>query len=247
MIDRNLGELVVLETPELLAQAVADAFVADASIAIAERGSFYVALAGGTTPKAAYSLLAIQPRRSQVDWNRAFVYFGDERCVGPDSPESNYRMARETFLSKVGVPEQNVQRIRGEDDPDAAAQSYASILVQRMGNEPRFDLIMLGMGADGHTASLFPGSDPRTDEAKLVRAVYVEKLNSHRITLTPFVINDAHHVLIATEGLTKAPALYAVRKGPYDPQIHPIQIVAPVAGRLSWYVDRAAAAELTTS
>ena len=247
MIDRNLGELVVFDTPDLLAQAVADAFVADASAAISQRGAFFVALAGGTTPKAAYSLLALEPRRYQVDWRNVFVYFGDERCVAPNDPESNYRTAHETFLSKVGIPDQNVHRMHGEDDPQFAATAYASMLVQTMGDEPRFDLIMLGMGADGHTASLFPGSDPRTDDTRLVRAVYVEKLNAHRISLTPRVINNAHHVLIATEGLTKAPALYAVRKGPYDPQIHPIQIVAPVAGRLSWFVDRAAAAELTTS
>ena len=243
MIERNLGELRIFETRDDVAAAVADAFVEDARKAINERGTFFVALAGGTTPKAAYKLLGQQPRASAVDWAHVQVYFSDERCVPPDSDESNYKMAHDAFLGAM-VPEQNVHRIHGEDDPLVAARDYAQLLIQTMGEMPVFDLIMLGMGADGHTASLFPGADPRVDEERLVRAVYVEKMQSDRITFTPLVINNARHVLIATEGLPKAPALYAVRLGPYDPSVHPIQIVAPVHGRLSWYVDKAAAAEL---
>lgn len=245
MTDRNPGELRVFPDPESLAAAVADAFVSDANEAIEERGAFFVALAGGTTPKAAYRLLAQEPRASAVDWQHVHVYFGDERSVPPDHPDSNYRMAREAFLSKVAIPEQNVHRISGEEDALVAARDYAQLLVQTMGDAPAFDLIMLGMGTDGHTASLFPGTDPRTDDERLVRAVYVEKLQTYRITLTPLVLNNARHVLIATEGLEKAPALYAVRMGPYDPSVHPIQIVNPVHGELTWYVDRAAAAELS--
>jgi 6-phosphogluconolactonase len=180
-----------------------------------------------------------------VDWQRVQIYFGDERCVPPDHADSNYKMARDAFLSQVAVPEQNVHRMQGEIDPLTAARDYAQLLMQTIGDLPQFDLIMLGMGPDGHTASLFPGTDPLVDNERLARAVYVEKLQTYRITLTPLVINNARHVLIATEGLPKAPALYAVRMGPYDPVQHPIQIVAPVHGRLSWYVDRAAAAELS--
>ena len=238
------GELRILDTPEELAAAVADEFVADAARAIAERGALFVALAGGTTPKAAYALLAQEPRRGRVDWQHVFVYFGDERCVGPDDPDSNFRMAEDAFLRAVGIPQSNVHRMHGEDNPLAAAREYESLLIETMGDDPQFDLIMLGMGADGHTASLFPGTDPHTDEDRLVRAPYVEKLRTYRMTLTPPVINNARHVLIATEGLAKAPALYAVRKGPYDPLTHPIQVVAPGSGRLTWLVDRAAAAEL---
>lgn len=245
MNERIAGELRIFPDPAAVAAAVADAFVDDGQEAIAERGAFFVSLAGGTTPKAAYELLAQEPRKSAVDWRYVHIYFGDERCVPPDNDESNYKMARETFLSRVPIPEQNVHRIQGEDDPLTAARDYAQLLVQTMGDMPRFDLIMLGMGPDGHTASLFPGIDPRTDEDRLVRAVYVEKLQSYRITLTPLALNNARHVLIATEGLAKAPALYAVREGPYDPAVHPIQIVAPAHGRLSWYVDQAAAAELS--
>lgn len=244
MIDRNLGDLEIFETPADLAAAVADAFAADARDAIVRSGAFFVALAGGTTPKAAYSLLAKEPLRSQVDWNHVFVYFGDERPVPPDNDESNYKMAMDAFLRGVTVPPAHVHRIHGEDDPQQAAREYAQLLIETMGDLPRFDLVMLGMGADGHTASLFPGTSPLIDNDRLVRAPFVEKLGTHRITMTPLAINNARHVIIATEGLSKAPALYAVREGPYDPTIHPIQIVAPSNGRLSWFVDRAAAAQL---
>jgi 6-phosphogluconolactonase len=241
---RVSGDLNVLDTPQLVAAAVADAFVSDAKTAIAEHGIFFVALAGGSTPKTAYQLLAQPPRRDLVDWPHVHVFFGDERCVPPGSDESNYKMASDAMLHNVAIPKQNVHRMHGEDDPARAAAQYATLLVEMLGKPPRFDLIMLGMGADGHTASLFPGTDPHVDEGQFVRAVYVEKLSAHRVTLTPLVINSARHVLVATEGLPKAPALYAVLKGPYDPRVHPIQVVAPVQGRLSWYVDRAAAAEL---
>lgn len=238
------GELRVYDGPAELAAALADTFVAEASSAIAERGAFFVALAGGTTPKNAYELLAQAPRRDRVDWRHVFVYFGDERCVSPERAESNYRMAREAFLDGVALPAGHVHRMRGEDDPLAAARDYATLLIQTMGDLPRFDLLMLGMGADGHTASLFPGTDPCTDDDRLVRAPYVEKLGAYRLTITPMVINAARHIVIATEGLPKAPALYAVREGPYQPLVHPIQIVQPSGGRLTWLVDRAAAAEL---
>ncbi len=245
MIERNLGELRIFEGPSELAAAVADAFVQDAGEAIQQRGAFFVALAGGTTPKNAYRLLAQEPRRSHVDWNQVFVYFGDERCVPPESDESNYKMAAEAFLNDVRVPPAHVHRMHGEEDPPAAAREYAQLLIETMGDLPRFDLVMLGMGTDGHTASLFPGTNPLTDNERLVRAPYVEKVNGYRITITPLVINNARHIVISTEGIEKAPALYAVREGPYEPQRHPIQIVAPSGdGRLSWFADRAAAAEL---
>ncbi len=245
MHDVPTGELFVYDTPQQLAQALADAFAQDAAAAIEVRGAFYVALSGGTTPKAAYALLAQEPRRSRIDWNRVYVFFGDERCVPPESKESNYRMACEAFLRGVGIPPDQVHRLRGEADPPQAAREYRALLIGSLGPEPSFDTILLGMGDDGHTASLFPGQDPCTDSALLVRAPFVPKLNAHRLTVTPLVINAARHIAIATEGAAKAPAVQAVREGPYDPCSHPIQIVAPIDGRLSWYVDRAAAARLS--
>ncbi|HEV3153481.1 MAG TPA: 6-phosphogluconolactonase [Candidatus Baltobacteraceae bacterium] len=246
MIDRTHPDVAVLDGPQQVAEALADAFVSEARGAIEARGSFYASLSGGTTPKAAYGLLAQPPRRDTVDWNAVYIFFGDERCVPPDHPDSNYRMAKEAFLDSVGIPAGNVHRIRGEEEPSEAARRYAAEVAAALGGTPHFDFIMLGMGPDGHTASLFPGTDPLTDDDMLVRAVYVEKFSTHRITFTPRVINNARRVVIAVEGLPKAPALYAVLRGPYDPTLHPIQIVAPPAGRLTWLVDKAAAAELPT-
>lgn len=243
MIERQ-GDLQVFDTPDEVAAALAQAFANDAAEAIAARGAFFVSLSGGTTPKNAYRLLAQEPLCGRVDWNQVFVYFGDERCVPPDNADSNYKMAAQAFLKVVPIPPDHVHRIHGEDDPPQAAHDYAELLIQTMGDRPRFDLVMLGMGADGHTASLFPGMDPLTENDRLVRSVYVEKLGTHRITVTPLVINSARHVAIAVEGLPKAPALYAVREGPYEPLVHPIQIIAPSDGRLTWLVDRAAAAQL---
>ncbi len=239
MSERAAAEFVVCENPGSLAGAVADAFVSDAQAAIGARGAFFTALAGGTTPKAAYELLAQEPRRSRVEWERVQIFFGDERCVEPTSHDSNYRMAEQAFLQAC-VPPANVHRIHGEDDPPQAAADYADLLVTLMGAQPRFDLIMLGMGPDGHTASLFPGIDPRTDEELLVRAVFAERLNAHRVTFTPAVLNAARHVLVAAEGEGKASILKSVRSDKKDPVRYPVQIVAPRTGLLSWYVDRAA-------
>jgi 6-phosphogluconolactonase len=244
--ERNCGELRIYATPQELEEALADLFLTDAREAIQRRGSFFVALAGGRTPQAAYALLAGAGRRDAIDWQRVFIYFGDERCVPPESDESNYKMALDALLSKVPVPTQNVHRMHGEDEPARAARAYAQMLVETMGEAPRFDLILLGMGADGHTASLFPEMDPNDGDDELVRAVYVEKLGAYRLTLTPRVINNARHVAIALVGSEKAPALRDVREGPYDPIAHPVQIVSPHEGTLTWIVDKAAASMLST-
>lgn len=246
MTARPGGELQVLESPEAVAAALADLFAAEARAAIESRGSFFVALAGGRTPQAAYSLLAEAGRHDAIDWPRIFVYFGDERCVPPESDDSNYKMALDSLLSKVPVPPRNVHRMHGEDEPTRAARAYAQLLVETMGELPRFDLMLLGMGADGHTASLFPGTDPRTDEDQLVRAVNAEARDPRRLTLTPLVINNAGHVAIAVEGSAKASTLRAVREGPYDPVKYPVQIVSPNDGELTWLADEAAAAALTS-
>jgi len=239
------GELRVFDEPSQVAEALADLFVASARDAIAKRGRFAVALAGGTTPKAAYALLASEPRISQVEWPKVAVYFGDERCVPPDDDQSNYKMARDTFLARVPLPAANVFRMHGEDDPPQAAHAYAEQLRATLGEPPRFDLVMLGMGPDAHTASLFPGSDPYADEDRLVRAVYVDKLKACRLTLTPLVLNNARTVAVATEGPSKAQALYDVFTAANDPRERPIQSLAPRDGKLVWLVDRSAAGSLS--
>ena len=236
------ARLIIVDDAAAVAHAVAETVVEESNRAIAARGLFALALAGGSTPKAAYALLASPAFRDRVAWSNTRVFFGDERCVPPDDDRSNYHMAAHAFLNSVPIPPENIHRMRGEDDPPTAARAYAAELQATLGDTPTFDLMLLGMGPDGHTASLFPGSDPTTDDEALVRAVYVDKLESHRLTLTPRVINASRCIVVATEGIAKAPALYAVLRGPHDPTVHPIQIVRP-NGVLNWIVDRAAAAE----
>lgn len=244
MLVRDVTEqLHVFPTAELLAQGLADAFVASSRDAIAARESFKVALAGGNTPRGAYELLASDRYRSHVAWQNVHVYFGDERCVPPDDPASNYHMARETLLDAVPIPPSQVYRMHGEMPPRQAGLEYARLLRDTLGDSPQLDLVMLGLGADAHTASLFPGSDPLTDDDALCRAVYSESARMWRITLTPKVLNLAREVLFGVSGAEKASALKAVREGAYDPAHYPAQIVKPHSGRLLWYVDTAAAAQ----
>jgi 6-phosphogluconolactonase len=239
MSDR--GELQVYRNPPVLAHALADYFIANATLALAERGEFRVALAGGRTPRAAYELLGTEPLSTEVSWSDTFLYFGDERCVPPEDEQSNSRMVQRALLNAVPIPSGNVHRVRGEIDPGLAANEYASILRADLGETPQFDLILLGLGQDGHTASLFPGTAPDTDDAALVRAVYAKSQMMWRVTVTPKVINMARNVVFAVEGAEKAQIMAQVYEGPRDPVKYPAQIVHPVSGRLSWFVDELAA------
>jgi 6-phosphogluconolactonase len=240
----NLPGVKVYPDATAVAHALAETCVAAGQEAIARSGSFHVALSGGSTPRAAYELLALDPDRDALSWSDVFVYFGDERCVGPDDEQSNYRMARTAFLDEVPIPKPNVHRMRGEIDPAQAAAEYAGVLRDDLGAPPAFDLVLLGLGPDGHTASLFPGSPPDRDSDSLVRAVYSESQSMWRITVTPEVINAARRVVFAVEGTPKASILATVLQGPREPEKYPAQIVAPKSGRLEWLIDRAAAALL---
>ncbi|MEO6836322.1 MAG: 6-phosphogluconolactonase [Candidatus Tumulicola sp.] len=238
------GSLQIFPNSAALAEALADVFIEIGQTAMADRGSFRVALSGGNTPRAAYALLAQQPRREVLSWSDVFIYFGDERCVPPDDEQSNYRMATKAFLDAVPIPPVNVHRIRGEIDPATAAADYASILRTDLGDLPRFDLVLLGLGPDGHTASLFPGTPPATDDAALVRAVYAQSQAMWRVTVTPEVLNASRTVVFAVEGAAKAAILATVLEGPHDPVKYPAQIVAPASGRLIWLVEQLAAGML---
>jgi 6-phosphogluconolactonase len=243
------GELVVVDDDVALARAVAERVIAAGNEAIAARGRFELALAGGSTPKAAYALLASAEFRGRLDWRRVRFFFGDERCVPPTDDQSNYKMAKETLFDGLSIDRDHVFRMRGEDEPAHAAGVYAAELLRELpatNVAPTLDLVMLGMGPDGHTASLFPGSDPFAGDELLVRAVYVEKLDAHRITLTPRTIGAAREILVATAGDAKAAALAAVLEGPYEPDRFPSQILARTQARLTWLVDRAAAAGLAS-
>jgi 6-phosphogluconolactonase len=220
-----------------LAQAAAERFVALAAEAIAIRDQFTVALSGGSTPRATYALLASDSFAPRVDWSRVHAFWGDERCVPPDHPDSNYRLARETLLDKVAIPAENVHRIRGELSPDQAATAYQVELEATLGAGGRLDLILLGMGADGHAASLFPGTAALAEQARWVAENYVEKLETWRVTLTYPIINAARHVVFLVSGVAKVEPLARVRAG----ESLPAALVQPAQGQLVWLVDESAA------
>lgn len=243
------SETRVCEDAAALARAAADLFVETARTSVAARGRFSVALSGGSTPRALYQLLAGPEYHDRVEWARTWVFFGDERCVPPTDAESNYRMAREALLFHVPVPATQVLRMQGEADPEAAARLYEISLRRAFalapGELPRFDLIWLGLGPDGHTASLFPHTLALGVRDRLVVANRVEKLGATRLTLTLPVINNAALVVFLVAGADKAAVLAGVRNGPPQPEELPAQQVAPHDGRVLWLVDRAAAAQLS--
>ena len=242
------AEIEILSNLQELTQRAAEGFVHQAAEAVQAKRFFTVALSGGSTPKGLYSLLADENDlyRAKVEWDKIHFFWGDERHVPPDHPESNYRMAYEALLSKVAVPPDNVHRIKAED-PNAAdaAGDYEEILREffklGQGQKPRFDLVLLGMGPEGHTASLFPGSEVIHEESRLVAAPWVEKFKTYRITLTPPVLNNAICVMFLVGGEEKAETLKSVLQGEYRPDQFPAQVIHPVNGRLFWLVDREAA------
>jgi 6-phosphogluconolactonase len=256
-----VSDVQVYPDATTLTHAAAEHFVARAAEAVTARGRFTVALSGGSTPRSTYTLLASadnadrsgrqHPREfaPRVDWPRVHVFWGDERCVPPDHPDSNYRTAHEALLRHVPIPAGNVHRIHGELDPAQAAREYERALLTVFGaspggSPPRFDLVLLGMGSDGHTASLFPGTAAIHERERWVVAHYVPKLSAWRVTLTPAVINAAAQVTFLVAGAGKAKRLRQVLVGPHQPDILPAQIVSPTGGRALWLADAAAASRL---
>jgi len=239
-----MAEVTAYVDPGVLANAAAAHIVMLAREAVEARGRFALALSGGSTPAATYRRLAADDLAGQVDWARVHVFWGDERCVPPDHPDSNARMARETLLGRVPIPVENVHRIPAELEPARAAEACERALRDFFGETPRFDLVLLGLGDDGHTASLFPGAAAIHERERWALAVYVEKLGAWRVTLTPPVLNAARQVTFLVAGAGKAARLREVLIGPYQPDTLPAQIVRPADGRVLWLVDRAAAAEL---
>jgi len=236
-----------------LMEAGAAAFVAAARAAIGAHGRFVTALSGGSTPRALFELLATERFASSVDWGRILVCWGDERAVPPDAEASNYRMAREALLDHVPIPPSQVHRVRGEEPPLIAAAAYEQTLrtlfatpvgPPRPVTGARFDLVLLGMGDNGHTASLFPGLHAVREAERWVVAESVAEVAMWRITLTPVVLNAAAEVVFLVSGADKAAMLHRVLDGPIRPDEFPAQIVAPHHGRLRWLVDAEAAALL---
>lgn len=236
----------VAEEPALYRLA-AEEFARLATEAVAKRGRFTVALSGGTTPAGMYGVLASDARlRGAVPWERTQVFWGDERQVPSEHPESNYRMAREVLLSKVPVPEVNVHRIQGDlsDAPEAARryeQDMRALLGLGEGELPRFDLVLLGLGADGHTASLFPGTEALHEKHHAAIANWVDTLRSWRITLTVPAINRARAVMFLVSGEDKAEAVKSVLEKPRSSETLPARLVRPRSGTVLWFMDPAAA------
>jgi len=240
--------LEIFHDYEALIHAAVEKVVRLGTEAIEENGMFTVALSGGSTPRPLYTLLTTGKFAGSIDWARVHLFWGDERCVPSDDPRSNYRMVRESLLNGVPIPPENVHRIHGEEDPKVAAAGYEQELRTFFGNTGidgppglGFDLVLLGMGKDGHTASLFPGLPAVTEQVRWVMAQFVKVVSMWRITLTPVVINAAKHVIYLVSGAEKAERLCDVLEKPIQPKVLPAQIIKPVHGQLLWLVDDAAA------
>jgi 6-phosphogluconolactonase len=243
----------VYPTPEEMALASARLFATKVEQAVASRGVARVAISGGSTPQATFKLLADpeQPFLATIPWDKLFLYWVDERCVPPDHPESNYGVAKQLLLSKVPIPEANVFRMEGELDPEEAANRYESYLRNSMKLEgaesPSFDLLTLGMGDDGHTASLFPHTQALDEIGRLCVANRVPQKDTWRITLTWPVINQAAEVAFEIEGPAKTDILAEVLTGPRNPEALPSQLIRPSNGKLLFLLDEVAAARLPSA
>lgn len=239
----------VFETAEEVAWAAAEMFVEIATEATARNGRFSIALAGGNTPRRMYELLATDDFRNRLNWTAIHLFFGDERCVAHDHPESNYRMVNESLISRIDIPLSNIHPINGVGDPTANAALYETELRNFFGNSstPKLDLVLLGLGEDGHTASLFPDSAALAVTEKWVVANWVDKLQTFRITLTAPAINGAVSVIFLVSGANKARAAKAVLNGPQQPANLPAQFIKPETGSVTWLLDSEAASLLKDS
>jgi 6-phosphogluconolactonase len=248
----NSDKLHIYFTPAQLAQSAADRIADFAERAISQTGRFILGLAGGTTPRLTYELLTDSRYKRIIDWNSVHIFWGDERCVPPNHPDSNYHMAKTALLDLVDIPATRIHRIQGEINPQKAADQYERELRDyfqgRLGiARARFDLLLLGLGADGHTASLFPGTPAIRETQRWTAAQHIDQLNAWRITLTPPAINAAKTIMFLVTGSDKAEAVQKVLTAPYQPDAIPAQIVRPDDGNVIWMLDNAAAALIRPS
>lgn len=238
---------MIVEDLEELRRVAAVKFVDVANNAINEKGRFQVSLAGGSTPRSLYRLLASAEYREKIDWSKVFLFFGDERFVPPDHPDSNYRMAKENLFDLIDIPDANIFRWPTENvNAEQAGAEYERTLNDFFGSDTfaRFDLILLGMGADGHTASLFPNTAALNEEQRIAVANRVDRLDTTRLTLTFPVINNAANVVFLLAGEEKADTLRDILEGAPDPEKYPAQSIKP-AGKLIWIVEKKAASKLS--
>ena len=240
-------------TPEIyptssdLVRASAERISSLLDAAVRANGTATLALSGGSTPRSVYALLGSEPYRSQIPWDKVHLFWGDERCVPADHAESNYRMVKESLFNHITIPAANIHRIMAERGAAIAAQDYEVEIMHvfglSAGSMPVFDVILLGLGEDGHTASLFPGTAALEEKGRIVTDVFVQKLNTERITLSFPAINNAAHIIFLVSGAGKAPILAEVLHGPHK---YPSQRIQPQNGEVIWLVDRDASTQLMT-
>ncbi len=227
-----------------LSEKAAVIFCKTAQEAVQKKGRFTVALTGGTSPAKLYELLSLSPYKESVPWDRTYVFWGDERWVPLSDEKSNAKMAFETLLSHVPVPKNQIFTMWGEAKPEVFDLKYEEQLREYLGDTPQFDLILLGMGDDGHTASLFPGTNVLHEQKRLVKAYYLSPQSMYRITLTALCINAAKKIIFLVLGEKKAPALHQVLEGAYNPTEYPAQLIKPENGEVFWLADELAAQQL---
>ena len=239
------NKIQVFPTPEALAEGAAECIIADAKKAIEARGRFVVSLSGGHTPERMFALLAQPSFQGKIPWEKTFLFWGDERCVPADDPQNNARMTRQLLLNKIVIPAENIFPIPVNDEPAAGAAAYENTIRRFFENKvPRFDLVLLGLGENGHTASLFPGTEVVHEEDHLVKEVYVAEQKMYRITMTAPLINAARHIVFLMEGTSKADVLKTILTAPYQPDVYPAQLIEPADGVLDFLVDKDAASKL---
>ncbi len=224
--------------------AIADEFISIANEAIQQNGRFNVSLSGGSSPKKLFELLASDALKSKIAWEKVYFFFGDERYVAHDHPDSNYLMAYKALFAPLGIGESQIFKVDTGLDPASAALSYEKCICQHFKDEPIFDLILLGLGDDAHTASLFPGTSVVWVEEELVKDVYLQDKAVYRISMTAPLINKAKNIAFLTFGNAKADAIKSVLEGEKDITKYPAQLINPVNGDLQWFIDEAAASKL---
>jgi 6-phosphogluconolactonase len=241
----NKGSINIFDTEGELDTAVAQFIVKKATEAIRSKGKFSLVLSGGNTPRGLYTLLSAQIYSSLIQWESVYIFWADERCVALDDESNNAQMAKTLLLNKVNIPAVNIYRIPSDIDPTKAARIYEdNIRFFFKGQFPSFDLILLGLGENGHTASLFPYTQAQYAASRLITQVHVKEQEMYRITMTSFLINMAHHILFLVSGADKSEILDQIINGPFDADKYPAQTINPHNGDLNWYLDKAAAQSL---
>jgi 6-phosphogluconolactonase len=248
MIKNKKDQLRVFSSIEALNGSAAQFIVDLAEKSVTERGRFIVCLSGGNTPKGLYTLLSMKPYCDLIPWKNTFVFWSDERFVPADDERNNAYMTTLALLSKINLPSSNVFPIPVNLPPHDAAKKYEETLQVFFGKEaPCFDLILLGLGENGHTASLFPGTAVLHEKSHWVKEVFVEELKMYRITMTALLINKARYILFLVKGKEKSPILKTILTAPFQPEKYPVQLICPEQGEVSWYVDYQAASQLPDS